>query len=344
MKNLQLDGEKKRIFSGVQPTGNLHLGNYLGAIKNWVNLQNDISSIFSIVDLHAITVAQEPLKLKSSTHEVAAAIIASGIDIDKSVLFNQSLVKEHTELAWILNCVCRIGWLNRMTQFKEKAGKNKENATVGLYGYPVLMAADILLYKSTHVPVGDDQKQHIELARDIASSFNNMFTSNNEEDFFTLPEPQIIGEAKRVMSLRDGTKKMSKSDASDASRINLTDTKEEISNKIKKAKTDPHPLPSTLQELKDRPEAHNLLSIYSSLSDQTLEKVLKEFSGKGFSHFKPKLIDLAVETLNPISLEMRNLLKDTNQIDKVLKNGAQKAREIAEPVLKDIKNLVGFVN
>ena len=344
MTNLQLNGEKKRIFSGVQPTGNLHLGNYLGAIKNWVNLQNDISSIFSIVDLHAITVPQEPLKLKSSTHEVAAAIIASGIDIDKSILFNQSSVKEHSELAWILNCVCRIGWLNRMTQFKEKAGKNKENATVGLYGYPVLMAADIFLYKSTHVPVGDDQKQHIELARDIASSFNNMFTSDNEEDFFTLPEPQIIGEAKRVMSLRDGTKKMSKSDASDASRINLTDTKEEISNKIKKAKTDPHPLPSTLQELKDRPEAHNLLSIYSSLSDQNLEKVLKEFSGKGFSYFKPKLIDLAVETLNPISLEMRNLLKDTNQIDKVLKNGAQKAREIAEPVLKDIKNLVGFVN
>ena len=344
MTNLQLDGEKKRIFSGVQPTGNLHLGNYLGAIKNWVNLQNDISSIFSIVDLHAITVPQEPLKLKSSTHEVAAAIIASGIDIDKSILFNQSSVKEHSELSWILNCVCRIGWLNRMTQFKEKAGKNKENATVGLYAYPVLMAADILLYKSTHVPVGDDQKQHIELARDIASSFNNMFTSDNEQDFFTLPEPQIIGEAKRVMSLRDGTKKMSKSDASDASRINLTDTKEEISNKIKKAKTDPHPLPSTLQELKDRPEAHNLLSIYSSLSDQTLEKVLKEFSGKGFSYFKPKLIDLAVETLNPISLEMRNLLKDTNQIDKVLKNGAQKAREIAEPVLKDIKNLVGFVN
>ena len=344
MTNLQLDIEKKRIFSGVQPTGNLHLGNYLGAIKNWVNLQNDISSIFSIVDLHAITVPQVPLKLKSSTHEVAAAIIASGIDIDKSILFNQSSVKEHSELAWILNCVCRIGWLNRMTQFKEKAGKNKENATVGLYGYPVLMAADILLYKSTHVPVGDDQKQHIELARDIASSFNNMFTSDNEEDFFTLPEPQIIGEAKRVMSLRDGTKKMSKSDASDASRINLTDTKEEISNKIKKAKTDPHPLPSTLQELKDRPEAHNLLSIYSSLSDQTLEKVLKEFSGKGFSYFKPKLIDLAVETLNPISLEMRNLLKDTNQIDKILKNGAQKAREIAEPVLKDIKNLVGFVN
>ena len=274
MTNLQSDHLQKRIFSGIQPTGNLHLGNYLGAIKNWVNLQNDISSIFSIVDLHAITVPQEPTKLKSSTHEVTAAIIASGIDIDKSILFNQSSVKEHAELAWILNCVCRIGWLNRMTQFKEKAGKNRENATVGLYGYPVLMAADILLYKSTHVPVGDDQKQHIELARDIASSFNNMFTSDEEDDFFNLPEPQILGESTRVMSLRDGTKKMSKSDASDASRINLTDTAEEISNKIKKAKTDPHPLPDTIEELKDRPEAHNLMSIYSSLSDQTLEKAL----------------------------------------------------------------------
>ncbi len=344
MTNLQSDHLQKRIFSGIQPTGNLHLGNYLGAIKNWVNLQNDISSIFSIVDLHAITVSQEPSKLRSSTYEVTAAIIASGIDIDKSILFNQSSVKEHAELAWILNCVCRIGWLNRMTQFKEKAGKNRENATVGLYGYPVLMAADILLYKSTHVPVGDDQKQHIELARDIASSFNNMFTSDEEDDFFNLPEPQIIGEATRVMSLRDGTKKMSKSDASDASRINLTDTAEEISNKIKKAKTDPHPLPDTIDELKDRPEAHNLMSIYSSLSDQTLEKALTEFSGKGFSYFKPRLIDLAIETLSPISREMRSLLKYRNEIDKILKNGEQKAKEIAEPVLKDVKNLVGFVN
>ena len=344
MVNSQLNKSRKRIFSGIQPTGNLHLGNYLGAIKNWVNLQGDIFSIFSIVDLHAITIPQEPTKLKSSTHEVTAAIIASGIDIDKSILFNQSSVKEHAELAWILNCVCRIGWLNRMTQFKEKAGKNRENATVGLYGYPVLMAADILLYKSTHVPVGDDQKQHIELARDIASSFNNMFTSNEEDDFFNLPEPQIIGEATRVMSLKDGTKKMSKSDASDASRINLTDTAEEISSKIKKAKTDPHPLPYTLEELKDRPEAHNLISIYSSLSDQTVEKTLKEFSGKGFSFFKPRLIELAVETLNPISHEMRNLLKHTNEIDKILKNGERKAKEIAEPVLKDVKNLVGFIN
>ena len=301
---------EKRIFSGIQPTGNLHLGNYLGAIKNWVKLQEDFSSIFSIVDLHAITVPQEPLQLRASIHEVTAAIIASGIDINKSILFNQSSVKEHAELAWIFNCVCRIGWLNRMTQFKEKAGKNRENATVGLYSYPVLMAADILLYKATHVPVGDDQKQHIELARDIASSFNNMFTLDNENNFFSLPEPQIFGPATRVMSLRDGTKKMSKSDPSDASRINLTDTKEEISSKIKKAKTDPNPLPETVDELKKRPEAFNLLNIYSSLSNQPLDKTVENFVGKGFSHFKPKLIELAVENLNPISSEMRYLLKD----------------------------------
>ena len=335
---------EKRIFSGIQPTGNLHLGNYLGAIKNWVKLQADFSSIFSIVDLHAITVPQEPLKLRASIHEVTAAIIASGIDTNKSILFNQSSVKEHAELAWIFNCVCRIGWLNRMTQFKEKAGKNRENATVGLYSYPVLMAADILLYKATHVPVGDDQKQHIELARDIASSFNNMFTLDNENNFFSLPEPQIFGPATRVMSLRDGTKKMSKSDPSDASRINLTDTKEEISSKIKKAKTDPNPLPETVDELKKRPEAFNLLNIYSSLSNQTLDKTVENFVGKGFSHFKPKLIELAVENLNPISSEMRYLLKDTKAIDKILKTGEIKAREIAEPVLKDVKSLVGLIN
>jgi tryptophanyl-tRNA synthetase len=335
---------KKRIFSGIQPTGNLHLGNYLGAIKNWVKLQEDFSSIFSIVDLHAITVPQEPLQLRASIHEVTAAIIASGIDINKSILFNQSSVKEHAELAWIFNCVCRIGWLNRMTQFKEKAGKNRENATVGLYSYPVLMAADILLYKATHVPVGDDQKQHIELARDIASSFNNMFTLDNENNFFSLPEPQIFGPATRVMSLRDGTKKMSKSDPSDASRINLTDTKEEISNKIKKAKTDPNPLPETVDELKKRPEAFNLLNIYSSLSNQTLDKTVENFVGQGFSHFKPKLIELAVENLNPISSEMRYLLKDTKAIDKILKTGEIKARQIAEPVLQDVKSLVGLIN
>ena len=335
---------EKRIFSGIQPTGNLHLGNYLGAIKNWVKLQEDFSSIFSIVDLHAITVPQEPLQLRASIHEVTAAIIASGIDINKSILFNQSSVKEHSELAWIFNCVCRIGWLNRMTQFKEKAGKNRENATVGLYSYPVLMAADILLYKATHVPVGDDQKQHIELARDIASSFNNMFTLDNENNFFSLPEPQIFGPATRVMSLRDGTKKMSKSDPSDASRINLTDTKEEISSKIKKAKTDPNPLPETVDELKKRPEAFNLLNIYSSLSNQTLDKTVENFVGQGFSHFKPKLIELAVENLNPISSEMRYLLKDTKAIDKILKTGKIKARQIAEPVLQDVKSLVGLIN
>ena len=335
---------EKRIFSGIQPTGNLHLGNYLGAIKNWVKLQADFSSIFSIVDLHAITVPQEPLQLRASIHEVTAAIIASGIDINKSILFNQSSVKEHAELAWIFNCVCRIGWLNRMTQFKEKAGKNRENATVGLYSYPVLMAADILLYKATHVPVGDDQKQHIELARDIASSFNNMFNLDNKNNFFSLPEPQIFGPATRVMSLRDGTKKMSKSDPSDASRINLTDTKEEISSKIKKAKTDPNPLPETVDELKKRPEAFNLLNIYSSLSNQTLDKTVENFVGQGFSHFKPKLIELAVENLNPISSEMRYLLKDTKAIDKILKTGEIKARQIAEPVLQEVKSLVGLTN
>ena len=344
MTTPQSKQNEKRIFSGIQPTGNLHLGNYLGAIKNWVKLQEDFSSIFSIVDLHAITVPQEPLQLRASIHEVTAAIIASGIDINKSILFNQSSVKEHAELAWIFNCVCRIGWLNRMTQFKEKAGKNRENATVGLYSYPVLMAADILLYKATHVPVGDDQKQHIELARDIASSFNNMFTLDNENNFFSLPEPQIFGPATRVMSLRDGTKKMSKSDPSDASRINLTDTKEEISSKIKKAKTDPNPLPETVDELKKRPEAFNLLNIYSSLSNQTLDKTVENFVGQGFSYFKPKLIELAVENLNPISSEMRYLLKDTKAIDKILKTGEIKARQIAEPVLQDVKSLVGLIN
>tara|TARA_A100001015_G_scaffold59888_1_gene66066 strand:+ start:3136 stop:4221 length:1086 start_codon:yes stop_codon:yes gene_type:complete len=343
MTNSKLNLSKKRIFSGIQPTGNLHLGNYLGAIKNWVNLQRDIFSIFSIVDLHAITVPQEPSKLKSSTHEVTAAIIASGIDPKKAIVFNQSSVKEHAELAWMFNCICRIGWLNRMTQFKEKAGKNRENATVGLYGYPVLMAADILLYKATHVPVGDDQKQHIELARDIASSFNNMFARDGQKDFFSLPEPQILGQATRVMSLRDGTKKMSKSDASDASRINLTDTKEEISNKIKKAKTDPHPLPETIEELSTRPEALNLINIYSSLSNQSIDQTLSQFCGQGFSFFKPKLIDLAIETLNPISFEMRKLLNDRKEIDKILRNGADNARKIAEPVLKQVKEIVGFV-
>ena len=344
MTKLYSNQPLKRIFSGIQPTGNLHLGNYLGAIKNWVILQKEIASIFSIVYMHDITVPQDPEKLKASTYEVTASIIASGIDIEKSIIFNQSSVKEHAELAWIFNCVCRIGWLNRMTQFKEKAGKNKENATVGLYSYPVLMAADILLYRATHVPVGDDQKQHIELTRDIAASFNNMFTKDQEDDFFYSPEPQILGPATRVMSLRDGTKKMSKSDSSDASRINLTDTREEISNKIKKAKTDSDPLPETIEGLNNRPEAFNLINIYSSLSNQNIEQILKEFSGKGFSYFKPKLIELTIDKIGPISKEMRYLLKDTKEIDKVLKAGADKAREIAEPVLKDVKSLVGFVS
>ncbi len=344
MINETKQNNQKRIFSGIQPTGNLHLGNYLGAIKNWVNLQKEIPSIFSIVDLHAITVPQDPVKLKASTYEVTAAIIAAGIDINRSILFNQSSVKEHAELAWIFNCVCRIGWLNRMTQFKEKAGKNREKATVGLYGYPVLMAADILLYKATHVPVGDDQKQHIELARDIASAFNSMFKNQSEEDFFCLPEPQILGPATRVMSLRDGKKKMSKSDISDASRINLTDTKEQISNKIKKAKTDPLPLPETVNELQSRPEALNLLNIYSALSSQPITKTLEQFTGKGFSYFKPMLVELAIETLSPISSEMRVLLKDTKEIDKILKIGEEKARNIAQPILKDVKSLLGFIN
>ena len=335
----------KKIFSGVQPTGNLHLGNYIGAIKNFVNLQNNTDNfcIYCVVDLHAITVKQDPVELKKNIRETAAAFIASGLDYKKSIIFNQSLVSAHSEGSWILSCVARMGWLNRMTQFKEKAGKNREKATVGLYGYPVLMAADILLYKATHVPVGDDQKQHIELARDIASSFNNMFAHDDQKDFFSLPEPQILGQATRVMSLRDGTKKMSKSDASDASRINLTDTKEEISNKIKKAKTDPHPLPETLEELSTRPEALNLINIYSSLSNQSIDQTLSQFCGQGFSSFKPKLIDLAIETLNPISFEMRKLLNDRKEIDEILRIGADNARKIAEPVLKQVKELVGFV-
>ena len=334
----------KRIFSGIQPTGNLHLGNYLGAIKNWVSLQQDTASIFSIVDMHAITVPQDANKLRNSTHEVTAAIIASGIDTEKSIVFNQSSVREHAELAWIFNCVCRIGWLNRMTQFKEKAGKNKENATIGLYSYPVLMAADILLYRATHVPVGDDQKQHIELTRDIASSFNNMFAKELENNFFTLPEPQILGPATRVMSLRDGSKKMSKSDISDASRINLTDSNDDISNKIKKAKTDPDPLPSSIEELKNRPEALNLVNIYSSLADKSTDETLNEFAGKGFSYFKPKLIELTIDKIEPISKKMLYLLKDTGEIDKILKIGSHKARQIASPIVKDVKHLVGFVS
>ena len=336
----------KKIFSGVQPTGNLHLGNYLGAINNFVKLNNDNENkcIFCVVDLHAITVNQNSKEFKDNIYETVATFIASGINPKKSIIFNQSKVSAHSEAAWILGCVARMGWLNRMTQFKEKAGKDKEKASIGLYSYPVLMAADILLYKASHVPVGDDQKQHIELARDIASAFNNMFKNEKQEDFFSLPEPLILGTATRVMSLRDGTKKMSKSDDSDASRINLTDTRDQISNKIKKAKTDSNPLPETLDELKTRPEALNLINMYAALSSQKTSSILEQFSGKGFSYFKPQLIELAVDTLSPISSEMRNLLKDTKEIDKILKIGQEKAKNIAEPILKDVKNLVGFIN
>ena len=332
--------KKELVFSGVQPTGNLHLGNYLGALKNFVSLQKLKNCLYCVVDLHAITTFQNPKDLNSNILETTAGFLASGLDSDKSIIFNQSSVSGHAELAWILNCVCRVGWLNRMTQFKDKAGKDKEKASVGLYIYPNLMAADILLYKATHVPVGADQKQHLELSRDIAQKFNNDF---NKKDFFPLPEPQILGQATRVMSLRDGTKKMSKSDVSDASRINLTDSKEEISNKIKKAKTDPYPLPETIEQLSTRPEALNLINIYSSLSNQSIDQTLSQFCGQGFSSFKPKLIDLAIETLNPISFEMRKLLNDPKEIDKILRNGSYNAREIAEPVIKQVKELVGFV-
>ena len=332
--------KKELVFSGVQPTGNLHLGNYLGALKNFVSLQKSKNCLYCVVDLHAITTFQNPKELNSNILETTAGFLASGLDPNKSIIFNQSSVSGHAELAWILNCVCRVGWLNRMTQFKDKAGKDKEKASVGLYIYPNLMAADILLYKATHVPVGADQKQHLELSRDIAQKFNKDFKS---KDFFPLPEPLIQKNISRVMSLRDGTKKMSKSDASDASRINLTDTKEEISNKIKKAKTDPHPLPETIEELNKRPEALNLINIYSSLSNQSIDQTLSQFCGQGFSSFKPKLIDLAIETLNPISFEMRKLLNDRKEIDEILRIGADNARKIAEPVLKQVKELVGFV-
>ena len=339
MKNFKSDHKEKRIFSGIQPTGNLHLGNYLGAIKNWVNLQNNFFSIFSIVDLHAITVPQEPSKLKSSTHEVTAAIIASGIDPKNAIVFNQSSIKEHAELAWIFNCVCRIGWLNRMTQFKEKAGKNRENAMVGLYGYPVLMAADILLYDTTHVPVGDDQKQHLELCRDIAQKFNNDF---NYLDFFKVPEPLIQKEFSRIMSLKDGLKKMSKSESSDLSRVNMTDEKDQIINKIKKAKTDPLPMPSSIGELDKRPEAKNLIGIYSSLTGATLEKSINEFSGKNFSDFKDILSQVVVDKIIPISIEIKKLLQDKKHLDKILLEGVEKANNIASQKIKKIHEIVGF--
>jgi len=327
------------IFSGIQPTGNLHLGNYLGALRNFVRLQSQMDCIFCVVDMHAITLWQDPAELRKSTREVAAAFIASGIDAKKHILFNQSRVAAHAQLAWIFNCVARMGWLNRMTQFKEKAGKDRENASVGLYAYPNLMAADILVYKATHVPVGEDQKQHLELARDIAQKFNNDFNV----PFFPIVEPIIRGEATRVMSLRDGNKKMSKSDPSDYSRINLTDTADTIALKIRKAKTDPHPLPDSIEELEKRPEADNLVGIYAALSDKTREEVLKEFAGAQFSVFKGALADLAVAVLGPIGAEMQRLTQDPGFVDGVLRDGAERANALARPILAEVEEIVGFL-
>jgi len=329
-----------RIFSGVQPAGNLHLGNYLGAIRNFVDLQNKYECIYCVVDLHAITVWQEPKQLASNTREVTASFLAAGINPERSIIFNQSQVLAHAQLAWIFNCVARLGWLNRMTQFKEKAGKQRENASVGLFAYPNLMAADILTYKANHVPVGEDQKQHLELTRDIAQKFNNDFGV----EFFPEVEPLIIGEATRVMSLRDGSKKMSKSDLSDQSRITFTDTEDEISRKIRRAKTDPEVLPMDISGLKSRPEAANLVGIFAALSGQTSSEVLKDFGGRGFGDFKPALADLAIEKLAPISGEMRRLLADPGHIDAVLADGAERARAIADPILAEITEIVGLVS
>ena len=331
----------KKIFSGVQPTGNLHLGNYLGAIKNFVDLSNDNKNecIFCVVDLHAITVKQDPKELKKNIRETVATFVASGIDPKKSIIFNQSSVSAHAEAAWILSCVARIGWLNRMTQFKEKAGKDKEKASVGLYSYPVLMAADILLYDATHVPVGDDQKQHLELCRDIAQKFNNDF---EKENFLQVPEPLIQKEFSRIMSLKNGSKKMSKSELSEMSRINLTDNKELIINKIKKAKTDTLSMPVAVKELDDRLEIKNLIGIYSSLKDSTLEKSVETFVGKNFSEFKEKLSELLVEKIEPISIEIKKLLNNQEYLDNILLDGVERANKIASKKIKKIREIMGF--
>ncbi|MBX3494861.1 MAG: tryptophan--tRNA ligase [Parvibaculum sp.] len=335
-----MEQPQNRVFSGVQPTGNLHLGNYLGAIRNFVPLQKTHECIYCVVDMHAITVWQEPAALAANTREVVAAYIAAGIDPSTNIIFNQSKVAAHAELAWILNCVARIGWLNRMTQFKDKAGKDREKASVGLYAYPVLMAADILAYRATHVPVGDDQKQHLELARDTAQKFNNDFGAQN---FFPLPEPLIMGPATRVMSLRDGTKKMSKSDPSDLSRITMRDSADDIAKKIRKAQTDPEPLPETVDGLKDRAGADNLVGIYAALAGISKADVLTRFPAAQFSVFKPALADLAVEKLSPITDEMKRLMADPAYIDKVLAEGAERARAIADPVVARVKAYVGFI-
>ena len=328
-----------RVFSGVQPTGNLHLGNYLGAIRNWVTLQADHECIYCVVDLHAITVAQDPAELRASTREVAASLLAAGIDAKTGILFNQSQVSAHAELAWIFNCVARLGWLNRMTQFKEKAGKHRENASVGLYAYPNLMAADILTYKATHVPVGEDQKQHLELCRDIAQAFNSQYGV----DCFPLTEPLIFGEATRVMSLRDGTAKMSKSDPSDYARINLTDPPDLIVKKIRRARTDPAPLPGTPDELEYRPDAANLVGIFAALCSDSVEAVCRRFDGAQFSTFKEELAELAIAELTPITAEMQRLMDDPAYVESVLRDGAQRARNLSEPVIREVQEVVGFL-
>jgi tryptophanyl-tRNA synthetase len=339
---------KERVFSGVQPTGNLHLGNYLGAIVKFVALQENYDCIYCVVDMHAITVWQDPAELAKATREVTAAFLACGIDPKQHIVFNQSQVAEHAELAWVLNCVARLGWLNRMTQFKEKAGKDRENASVGLYAYPTLMAADILIYRATHVPVGEDQKQHLELSRDIAQKFNNDFGKSIEahgygDGFFPQPEPLIQGPATRVMSLRDGAKKMSKSDPSDQSRINLTDDADAIAHKIRRAKTDPDALPSEEKGLDHRPEADNLVGIYAALAERNKAEVLKEFGGAQFSTFKAALVELAVTKLGPINAEMKRLVADPVYIDSVLADGAARAQAIAADTMKAVKDIVGFV-
>ena len=339
---------KQKVFSGVQPTGNLHLGNYLGAITKFVALQERYDCIYCVVDMHAITVWQDPVELPKATREVTAAFIACGIDPKKHIVFNQSQVSGHAELAWIFNCVARMGWLNRMTQFKEKAGKDRENASVGLYVYPNLMAADILVYRATHVPVGDDQKQHLELSRDIAQKFNNDFSTSIQanghgEAFFPLPEPLIQGPATRVMSLRDGAKKMSKSEESDQSRINLTDDADAIAHKIRRAKTDPDPLPSEEKGLENRPEADNLVVIYAALKNATKADVLKEFGGAQFSVFKPALADLLIAKFSPITAEMRRIQQDPAYIDSVLAEGSARASVLAAETMKAVKDIVGFV-
>jgi tryptophanyl-tRNA synthetase len=334
---------KNLVFSGMQPTNTLHLGNYLGALKNWVKMQDQMPCIYCVVDMHALTQDSgygHAKDVRNATREVAAAYIASGVDPQRSILFNQSQVHEHAELAWVFNCVGRLGWLDRMTQFKEKSGKHKERSSVGLYTYPVLMAADILVYKATHVPVGEDQRQHLELARDIAQKFNNDFDT---PDFFPLPEPVIMGTATRVMSLRDGTKKMAKTDESDYSRINLTDDADAIAQKIRKAKTDPNPLPDSDKGFEGRPEAENLINIFAALAEEPREKTIARFAGKEFSGFKAELADLAVTKLTPIAAEMRRLLADQAEIDRILKSGAEKAATMAAPIMREVKQLVGFV-